>query len=636
MKKYMLKKSLQLLSFCWLMAVCSCSDVLDSAPDGKISLDEIFADHEKAGAYLNSTYSYLAGGGISTYFYVRAPALWTDDAWDADAEGLPSHTSGSLYSGNVSAERHPAIGNVTPYVEYGNGNYWVNYWAGIRKATLFLNRIGKATVESEAYRSRWTAEAHLLRAHYYAELLGWFGCPLPIERETYSYTQDFSTLERSSYYEVVQFILEDCDAALNSSDLPVRITSGAEEYRFTKALAEAIKSRMSLYMASPLYNGGENHWEEAYQINKTALQNLRDYGYRLYDQVNFPQVWADQYAFLPHPKSQVYNEYFCNNMEFSADPVDKETIYRTFRSNSLYGVDGVGAQNQYKTGTCPSQELVDSYETIDGEPILDSAKPYLDEVTHLQPNFNPAANYDDQNPYVNRDPRFYASVYYNGQSRRCYWPFAETTGSPENYPAQMGFRTRVIATWEGEPQTGIDPAVRFKTRTGYYQRKFLHPFAGQDYSAAAVHHKSHRLGEVILNFAEAAAEAGHLDEAIAAVDEIRARAGMPPLPATLLSDKAGLLLRIHNERRVELALEGNRYYDVRRWHKPDEDLEKTDRWINAACITRNSDGSYTYRRGPVANGRACYTNKYLWAPLPMNDVNIMLALTGENWQNPGW
>ena len=97
-----------------------------------------------------------------------------------------------------------------------------------------------------------------------------------------------------------------------------------------------------------------------------------------------------------------------------------------------------------------------------------------------------------------------------------------------------------------------------------------------------------------------------------------------------------MIQRIRNERRVELAFEAHRYFDVRRWHTPNETLEKTDRWITAAHVTRNIDGTYTYARGPVSKERLCYQNKFLKFPIPMNDVNIMFALTGENWQNPGW
>lgn len=630
--KYLLKITwgLTLLS---LLMLNSCSDVLDMAPDGKVTLEEIFQDSESTAAYLNSCYSYIAAGGVRYYFWMRGPVVWSDEAWDTDAEAESWITSGQLYNGNASAGNH----FTEQWAEEGNGQFWSRYWAGIRKCTYFITHVDNSPIENADDKSRWTAEAHLLRAFYYAELLRWYGCALPIEREVFPLDFDFSTIERGSYYEVVQFIIEDCDAALSSSALPWRITTDAEAFRFTKALAEAIKSRMSVYAASPLYNDGENHWEEAYQINKSALSNLRSQNYELYNKVNYPAVYSNEEAFLPNEYSQIYNEYFCTSMQFSSSPIDKETIYQTKPGQgNIWDIDGVGAQDGYKSGTCPSQELVDCYETIDGEPILNLSKPYNDEVTHLSPNFNSKNTlYKEQDPYANRDPRFYASIYYNGSKRKAYWTFDETSDCIENYPASKGFRTRVIATWEGEPQTGVHSTMRKATRTGYFQRKFLHPFAGnENYVVAGANYKAYRLGEVILNFAEAAAEAGHLDEARSAVNEIRARAGMPNLPSGLSKDE--LILRIRNERRVELALEGFRYYDVRRWHTPNEDLEKTDRWITAAKNIRNSDGTYTFRRGAVSKERLCYSQKYLRLPIPMDEANNMTALTGENWQNQGW
>jgi hypothetical protein len=627
------KKLTGCLAFILCLMTNACSGVLDSAPDGKISLDDAFKDNEMTAAYLNTCYSYIPGGGCAYYFFMRGPVDWCDEAWDTDAEAESGLSSGRLYNGNASAANHP-IYNISS--ENNNGDYWNRLWEGIRKCAIFLGRIDGATVTSEANRSRWKAEAHLLRAYYYSELLRWFGCPLPIERETYGWDFDYSTVKRSSYYEVVQFIIEDCNAALSSPELPWRITTDAEGYRLTKAVAEGIKSRMSIYMASPLYNQGQNYWEEAYQVNKASLASLRAQGYELYRQINYPTTWKDPEAFLPNDHAALFNEFFCNSMAFSSNPVDKETLYQTVSYAGDYFVDGVGAQGGYKAGTCPSQELIDCFESADGQPILNLARPYQDETTHLVPNFNPANTlHDEQNPYANRDPRFYATFYYNGSQRRCYWSFDETSASPENYPAERGYRTRVIATWEGEPQTGIHPTDRKATRTGYFQRKFLHPFSGAEVvQVSAAQNKAFRLGEVILNFAEAAAEANHLEEARAAVNEIRSRVGMPDLPAGLSKDE--LILRIRNERRVELALEGFRYFDVRRWNTPDGNLEKTDRWINAMWITRNADGSYTYRRGPVSRERLCWTQKYMWLPVPMNEVNILKALTGEDWQNPGW
>jgi hypothetical protein len=130
-----------------------------------------------------------------------------------------------------------------------------------------------------------------------------------------------------------------------------------------------------------------------------------------------------------------------------------------------------------------------------------------------------------------------------------------------------------------------------------------------------------RLGEVILNFAEAAAEAGKLPEATTAVNEIRTRAGMPEIPSNL--SKEQLILRVRNERRVELAMEENRYFDIRRWTLPTGDLSKTDQWVTGMEITRNPDGSFTY-------------NKFLWVPIPLDEANRLQSITGVKWQSNGW
>lgn len=621
----------------WIFLISSCADVLDVAPDGKTTLDDVFSNSEDAAAYLNSCYTYVPTKGVRYFFWSRGPVEWSDEAWDTDAEAEPWIMSGRMYNGDASASNHP-ITNISD--EAGNGNYWDRYWAGIRKCSYFLQRIDKVPITSTGpgeSHNRWKAEAHLLRAYYYSELLKWFGAQLPIQREPYSLDTDFSTLEKASYYEVAKFIIEDCDAALAIPDLPWRST---EPYRVTKALAEALKSRMILFAASPLNNDGQNYWDEAYQINKTSLANLRNHGYELYNKLHNSGTYQSDFSYFGSDNNMyaaIYNEFFTNHTDlFALNPIDKETIYVWKEGQgNIWDIDGIGAQDGYKSGTCPSQELIDSYETIDGQPILDLANPYLDEK-HLQPNYNKNnALYDPQNPYANRDPRFYASIYYNGSKRKAFWGFAEVPESIENYPAPAGNRTRIVATWDGEPQTGIHRTKRSATRTGYYERKFLHPNSGNDNPIAGINFKLFRLGEVILNFAEAAVEAGYLDEAAAAVNEIRARVGMPPLPANLSKDE--LRLRVRHERRIELAMEEDRYFSVRRWCQPNGDLSKTDKWITAMEITRNADGTYSYKRRPVRDTeRACYTNKFLWVPVPQGEADRLRAITGINWQNPGW
>jgi hypothetical protein len=210
--------------------------------------------------------------------------------------------------------------------------------------------------------------------------------------------------------------------------------------------------------------------------------------------------------------------------------------------------------------------------------------------------------------------------------------------------------SRTIATWARWEQNGTihdqcegimgwNINGRTFTRTGYYERKFAHPNSDHaNLTLSGADHKDYRLAEIILNCAEAAFESGNEAEARTLTNRVRARVGMPGIPASVTGND--LRLRIRNERRVEFALEGNRYFDLRRWQTPDGDLSATDHWVTAAYITCHVDGNgnvtgYTYDRH-IIKERQCYTNKYLKVAIPLSEVNNMLAVTGEDWQNPGW
>jgi len=639
-----MKKVYFIIACLLVSALASCSKALDQAPDGKISMDDVFIDNDKTMYYLNTCYQSLPGRALAYFFWTRGPVEWCDDAWDGDDLDVNWASSALLYKGSASASSHPvtASGATNGQESY---NAWAKYFSRIRNCAVFLQNIETAKVDNESDRSRWAAEAHLLRAYYYAELLQWFGCALPLVETPYDLTTDFATVERASYYDVVQFIIKDCDAAIACSELPWRNESESEACRVNKGLAWALKSRMSMFAASPLYNDGKNTWEEAYNINKAAVNALEGQGYALYTTAQ-RGAWKADNAFLPNAQAQAFNEYFCNSQEYSSSPADKETIFQLRNSTNwnVANVDGIGAIQGYKTGTCPSQELVDAFETTDGQPILDLSKPYLDEETHLQPNYNKAnTKYDPQNPYANRDPRFYATIYYNGSQRYCKWGLNPGTISFENQ-GKTGKCTRVIATWcqyeaadgsiveSPEPCTGQSTNGRTPTRSGYFERKFLHPNEDAESAVNGARHKDYRLAEIYLNFAETACEANHIQEALTYLNKVRARVNMPAVTET---DQAKLRLRIRNERRVELALEGQRYFDIRRWHNPGEDLAKTDKYITAAKITHMKDGSYKYDR-KIIGQRNCWESKFLRVPIPSSEVSNMEAITGVNWQNEGW
>ena len=586
---------------------------MDLPYDGRTSLDALFTERRGVRAYLNSCYGYCPAP------YMDRASL-TDEAQDAD-DILAGSRYAAWYTDAVSASNYASYST--------DGSPWAGLYEGIRHCNVFLERIkgvDPALIQSNADEvGGWTAQAHVLRALYYLQLIKRYG-DVPLLKSTYEQNHDYTKDVRAPFSEVVEFIVEDCDAALAYSE--VAFGWGIPEASFgimTRAVPYAIKSQAVTYAASPLWSDGTYDWEDALEVSREALAVLLTHDYKLFDNVPSPGIAQNPYAL-----------YFITSSD-DRRSTDKETILQVGAQMEVWRQAGLpSTPGQLKAGPCPSQELVDCHETVDGEPILDLANPYEDDA-HRQPNYNRAnTTYDPQNPYENRDPRFYASIYYNGSKRHCYWKVTEDPKCIENYPAEPGTRTHIIATYPEEPFTGLMGAGQGgqRTRTGYYERKFLHPYAAPTYpGSAGANFKMFRLGEAILNFAEAAAEAGHEDEAIAAVNEIRSRVGMPGLDAGLSGDE--LMLRIRNERRVELAMEGFRYYDVRRWSLPSGDLSETDRYLTAARVTRNGDGTYSYARQLVGE-RMCYQNKFLWLPIPLNEANLMTTLTGVNWQNPGW
>lgn len=164
-----------------------------------------------------------------------------------------------------------------------------------------------------------------------------------------------------------------------------------------------------------------------------------------------------------------------------------------------------------------------------------------------------------------RDPRFYASIYYHGSKRYTRWSFAE------GEYAVNTFRTREIDCSQTDPWTGSDLKAittnkRQRTRTGYYSRKYLNPTKNPTSPRNdAPGFKHFRFAEIILNYAEAAAEAGHTSDALEALKEIRDRVAMPHITTT---DQAALIREIRAERRIELFFEEHRFFDIRRWQQP--------------------------------------------------------------------
>lgn len=372
-----------------LSTFAACNEQLDLPSDGRITMDEVFNDYNRTRGYLNSCYGYCPAP------YMDRASL-TDEAEDADDITANSRYS-NWYEGNVTA------------INFGSnstdGNPWGHLYEGIRKCNVFIENMKTATVyASEEVKAGWVAQAQTLRALYYLQLIKRYG-GVPIIDKPFEVGADFSAVARSTFAEVVDFIVKDCDEALAVPNTQDGFHWAVYDNQFgimTRAAAYAIKSEAVTYAASELWSDGTYTWEEATAVNAEALAQCLANDYKLFDVEPAPDIAQNPYAL-----------YFITSSNDQRS-VDKETILQIGGQMQVWKYAGLPTNaGMEKAGPCPTQDLVDSYEMANGEMPITG---YSD-ADHLQPVINEASGYDPTNPYLGRDPRFYASIYYNGAPR---------------------------------------------------------------------------------------------------------------------------------------------------------------------------------------------------------------------------
>ena len=520
----------------------SCGDTLDIVPNDSYSDAIVWQDQNLIKMFVNDQYGALIGQDNwyrLSFFSDEVYAKYNDEGCNYIRENM-------LTSDNVGA-----VGDVL--------NFWNSGYKYLHNLNVFFENIQTANVDEE-FKKTMIGEMKFIRAFIYFRLIRSYG-GVPIIEEAFDINSDWSGVKRSSYDECVDYIVKDLDEVIATlPDLP------DERNRASANAARALKSRVLLYAASPLNNPTND--KEKWQKAADAAQDLFDKGYSLCD--NYREMFFD-----------VANSEYIFAKEFS------ETYSHTSGFNMACTGDGGRGWNT------PTQNLVDAYETIDGEiPVLHTKTGEL----------NSNSMYDPANPYANRDPRFYDCIYYNGSTT---------------------VNNRVVETFQG----GADMQNQDMTMTGYYCRKWVN----ESEPVSQSHHYTmpypfFRLAEIYLNYAEAEYHLGNEDVAREYVNKVRARASvnMPPI------DESGeaLLERIYHERRIELAFEGHRYFDLRRWKIADNEP------LYGFIITKTDNG-FAYERSMVSLASRETDWKDAFFVLPIHYQEIQKSNNSLE-QNPGY
>lgn len=542
--------------------LCSCNDFLDREEDSFIDKTATFDSYNRTKQYLTYAYSLLPEG-LNRFSGGALLGAATDDACFA----IESSNIQQFNNGSWNALSNP-------------DNVWDRYFAGIAKCCTLLDNSNHINLDISRldpakrveYENNlkdirmWRAEAHFLRAYFNFELLKRYG-PIPIIKSTLDINKDYSDTPRPTMKEVVEFIANDCDMAADSLELTPWRNMNDAFGRATKGAALALKSRLLLYAASPLYVNFGDIDEANKPSDATLWKAAADAAKAVID--------LNQYALAP-----AYDDLFKNDFQ------NKEYIFvRRYPSNSDFEKSNFPVSYGGKGGTNPSQNLIDDYEMLDG-----TAFDWNDPVK--------AAH-----PFENRDERLLATVLMNG----------------------VLFKGKRIATYPGGADATPNPNA---TKTGYYLRKFLNENVNIQTGGGSDGHvvPLFRLAEIYLNYAEALNEYDPTNPDIAVyLNKIRERVSLPDVPSGLTQEQMRTL--IHHERRVELAFEEHRFWDVRRWKVASSTLGAP---VKGVKITQDDAGNFTY--SPVQVEQRVFQPKMYWYPIPQSEV-----LKLHHWeQNKGW
>ncbi|MEF8865866.1 MAG: RagB/SusD family nutrient uptake outer membrane protein [Salinibacter sp.] len=528
----LLTRTLCIAFACSLLIVGGCDNPVTVKPRDELPSENVWQDAGLTKAFLNRIYANTGSGFGSPTTASLVDMSHFTHGWSS--QPVMQSTITPTDQGSFSDSGFPSLTRFN----------WENVFSQLRKVNIFLKNVQASDALPSSEKGTLLAEARFLRGYFYHNLLRTYG-GVPVIKKVFSLEENPENFQvpRNSFKETVDFIVSDLNTAASNLSIEGRRPGAA-----SKGAAHALKCRVLLYAASDLYNqnpsgmevtgytGGsqQDRWEKA----KSACQSTIDLGAYSLAQASTPGEYHDLFATKETHSGVIWARFY----DPSAGGAHNMSLWQSPNGYLSW------------TGDAPLQQHINSYEMADGSEFEWQGG---DPVSAEEP-------IDVENPYKNRDPRFYANILYNGAEWRprpsgpanidpkgIYQPGEYEMPNQENLRPGLDSRRGPFQDWNG-------------SHTGYNAVKFVEDSILPHTDQAFNPWPFIRYAEVLLNYAEAAAELEDTDDAVRALNKVRSRVGMPDVPADGGPNRT-LLERVRQERQVELAFEQHRFFDVRRW-----------------------------------------------------------------------
>lgn len=584
----------------FLLAFMSCDneEFLENETKSLLTDNSQWTSPDNADIYINGIYNVIPR--VSTF--AEQLDYYSDDYNISHYYTAYNWRQGITLAPGSSSD-NPWGGNHGPT----HGYTWQNFFEKIRKCNTGLKKFeeNKENFPEDYYNQR-VDEMRFLRAYFYSEYFMHVGglpiLTVPLDRNTM--TEEEMLAPRATFEETFNFITSELNDIVNNGNLAIKYNGGESDAgRATLGAALALKGWIELFAASPLFNSGSTYlsdpdnlvhfatpdqgrWATAAATNKKFIDDYEGV-YDLFD--DLPNLWR---------ASNEYNSEIIWDRQVVANVPNMGTNYER-RGGPTFVLGQYYTWGNYN----PTQELVDEFKMDNGLPITD-----------------PLSGYDPQNPYANREQRFYDFIVYDGAPYKLDW-----------MPEEDIIYTRIDQVNPSLNEIDLEGSSDAGD-SGYYQKKRLNPDAAPADDASGQNDVFYRYAEVLLNYAEAQNEAVGPDLSVYdAVNKVRNRSGLPDLQAGLDQDE--MRDAIHSERRVELCFENKRYLDNKRlWQQETTMGVQLHNMVITNTQPNDNSGVWVYTVTEETRDNAVFTPKQYMSPIPQNVIDQNPNIK----QNPGY